>query len=118
MSTTREDLEYHYTNDWTASFTAEDYDGNAIDVTGATLRFRLATIAGTTVFTLTESDGLTIASASDGLVTLRVTPAHQTNAGVTASTRYLWEYRVTTSGGEVLTQAHGHLNVLPSLLSS
>jgi hypothetical protein len=115
MSTTREDLEYHYGNDWTASFTAADYDGNAIDITGATLRFWLATIDGDVIMTRTESDGLTIASGADGFATLRVTPAHQATAGAAASTRYLWEYRVTTSGGVILTQAHGHLNVLPSL---
>lgn len=99
-------------------FEVVDADGDVIDITGATIRWRMSTIAGTTVMTRTEADGITITSGTSGLCSLRVTPSHQTSASVAASTRYQWEFRVVTSGSITSVQARGHVNVLPSLLSS
>ena len=117
MSTVQ-DVSFHYTEDWTWTLLRKDGDGTPIDISGSALRFRLATIDGTTVMTRTESDGFTVTDGTGGECILRVTPAHQTNAGVAPATRYVWEFRVTTAGNIVMTQAYGHLTVLPSLLSS
>lgn len=117
MSTVQ-DLEFHKGEDWVVSFEVNDGIGNDIDITGATINFRLASLTGTTVMTRTESDGFAIDSGTTGECTLRVTSSHQTTAGVAASTRYQWEMRVTTQGGLISVQGRGHLNVLPSLLAA
>lgn len=111
------DLEFHIDEDWLIDLSLEDGDGDPIDLSGSpTLRFRLSTLAGTTVMTRTEADGITVTSGTDGECTLWVTPAHQTSASVTASTRYQWELRSVASG-VTSVQARGHLTVLPSLLA-
>ncbi len=109
-----QDLEFHLGEHWNIKFEVNDGEGTDIDITSATLQWRLSTISGTTVMTRTAGDGLTITGASTGACTLSVTPTHQTTGSVAAG-RYKWEFRVTTTGGTVTVQARGNLNVLPSL---
>ena len=116
---TEHDLEFHIGEDWVIDFTLEDGDGDALDLSSSpTLRFRVSTLAGTTVMTRTEADGITVTGGgTTGLCTLQVTPAHQTSASIAASTRYQWEFRAV-AGGLTSVQARGHINVLPSILAS
>lgn len=114
---TKHDLEFHYKEHWPIDFEVLDGDGDAIDITAATLQWRMVNAAGTTVMTRTAGDGLTVTSGSAGLCTLLVTPTHQTDASVAQSTRYQWEFKVTTSGGTSSVQARGELVVLPSLFA-
>lgn len=115
---TIQDFEFHKGEDWIVAFEINDGLGEDIDISGATINFRVSTLAGTTLMTRTEADGFSIESGATGLCTLRVTSAHQTTGGITASTRYQWELRVTTQGGLITVQGRGHLNVLPSLLAA
>jgi hypothetical protein len=114
---TRIDVDFVYTEDWTFAFTVEDGDGTPIDITGSQLRFRLADLDGTVLMTRAEGDGFIVTSGTDGECMLRITPTNQTDAGVIPSSRYLWEFRCITSGNLVLTQANGHLVVQPSLFA-
>jgi hypothetical protein len=109
-----QDLEFHLGEHWNVNFEVNNGLGIDIDITSATLQWRLSTLSGTTVMTRTVSDGLTITTAATGLCALSVTPTMQTNASVAAG-RYKWEFRVTTTGGTITVQARGNLNVLPSL---
>lgn len=111
------DMKFHIGSNWGVDCTAKDGSGDILDVTGATIRFRLATISGTTVMTRTEADGITITDGSAGQFSINVTQTHQTNASVTAKT-YQYEIRVVTAGNLALVQARGTINVLPSLLAS
>jgi hypothetical protein len=108
------DLEFHLGEHWNVAFQVNDGNNADIDITSATLQWRLSTLSGTTVMTRTVSDGLTITTAATGLCSLSVTPTMQTTASVAAG-RYKWEFRVTTTGGTITVQARGNLNVLPSL---
>jgi hypothetical protein len=112
---TQLDMKFHLGEDWLVDFECLDADGDVINITGATTRFRLSSISGTTIMTRTESDGITITNGTLGLCSLRVTPTHQTSASVAASTRYEWEFRVVTSGGVTSVQAEGAITVKPSL---
>jgi len=111
------DMKFHYDSNWGIDCTAKDGSGDILDVTGASIKFRLSTIAGTTVMTRTEADGITITDGTAGEFSINVTPAHQASASVSASTRYQYEIRVVTAGNLTLPQARGHINVLPSLLA-
>jgi hypothetical protein len=108
------DLEFHLGEHWNVNFEVNDGNGSDIDITSATLQWRMSTQAGVTVMTRTVSDGLTITTAATGLCALSVSPTHQTNASVTAG-RYKWEFRVTTAAGTITVQVRGNINVLPSL---
>jgi hypothetical protein len=115
---TEADIKFHLGEDWTVDFVCEDASGDASNITGATLRWRMSTLAGTTVMTRTEADGITITGGSSGLCRLRVTPTHQTTGSVAGATRYQWEFRAVTAGSVTTVHARGHINVLPSLLAS
>ena len=111
-----QDLEFHLGENWIVDFEVNDGDDENIDITGATLQWRLATGEGDAVMTRTVGDGVTITSGPTGLCTLSVTPLHQDNDGVASRTSYYWEFRVTTALGTVSVQASGALYVHPSLL--
>jgi hypothetical protein len=113
-----QDLAFHLGENWIVDFEVNDGDGENIDITGATLQWRLASPDGTHTMTRTAGDGLTITSGATGLCTLSVTASHQSSAAVQARTNYQWEFRVTTSGGTISVQALGALYVHPSLLAS
>ena len=110
------DLEFHLGENWIIDFEVNDGDDASIDITGATLQWRLASPEGDTIMTRTVGDGVTITGATTGLCTLSVTPLHQSNDGVVSRTNYQWEFRVTTLLGSVSVQATGALYVHPSLL--
>lgn len=110
------DLEFHLGENWIVDFEVNDGDDENIDITGATLQWRLASPEGDTIMTRTVGDGLTITSGTTGLCTLSVTPSHQSNDDVASRTSYQWEFRVTTALGTVTVQASGALYVHPSLL--
>ena len=111
------DLEFHLGENWIVDFQVNDGDDENIDITGATLQWRLNS-DDDEVMTRTVGNGLTITSGPLGLCTLSVTPVHQTNGGVQSRTNYQWEFRVTTALGTVSVQAGGALYVHPSLLAS
>ncbi len=115
MSVTQE-LDFHLGENWIVDFTVADNAGVAIDITGATLQFRVSSIAGSTVMTRAVSDGITVTSGSAGECRLNVTPAHQTSASITSATRYLWEFRAQTASLTTV-QAVGHINVKTSLFA-
>lgn len=104
--------------DWIWNLTATDGDGTVIDITGATIKFRIASLAGTTVDTRqTGGSGVSIVSGSAGTYTVTVTPANQTTASIAASTNYKYEIQITTSGGTIYDQMEGILKVEPTLFT-
>jgi hypothetical protein len=109
-----QDLEFHLGEHWNVNFEVNDGNDANIDITSATIQFRVVTSAGVTAMTRTVGDGITITTAATGLCALSVTPTMQTTASIAAG-RYKWEFRVTTTGGTITVQARGNLNVLPSL---
>jgi hypothetical protein len=114
-NTTKRDLEFYFGEHWKVDFEVKDGNGAVIDLTGATLQWRLVNSLGTTTMTRVVADGITVTSPTSGLCSLSVTPAHQTTAAITEENNYNYEFRVTTSGGIVTTNARGALAVLPSV---
>jgi hypothetical protein len=109
------DLEFHYGENWIIQYECNDGNGNDINLTGAALEWGMATLNGSPVMTRIIGDGLTLTNALEGEVTLSVTPFHQSDAGITESTSYRYEFRVTTAAGTVAVQAKGMIAVLPSM---
>lgn len=111
---TRIDLEFHYGEHWRLDLTCLDYDGDAIDLTSATLNFRMKS-GSTTVMTRTNGDGCSISVAASGTCVVNVTPTHQSTASVTAGKTYKWEFQVTDQNSTKYTVFHGNLNVKETL---
>lgn len=111
------DLEFHLGENWIVQYECNDGNGNDINLTGASLEWALATLNGSPVMTRTIGDGITLTVPLEGSCTLSVTPIHQSAAGVTDSTTYRYELRLTTAAGTIAVQGKGMLAVLPSLLA-
>lgn len=110
----RFDLTFRYGDDWKIDWECTDGDGDVINLTGATLEFKMA-YGNTTTMTRTNGDGVAITSATGGQCQLVVTPAHQVSASITEGRTYKWQFKVTESGGAVTTQGYGNLTVAESL---
>lgn len=110
------DFPFHIGEDWKLVITARDGVGDVIDLTGATVQFRLAT-SSAAVITATNGSGITVASPeTSGVFTVDITPTMQTNASI-AIGDYRYECRVTTAGSLKTVQIRGTISVLPSLFS-
>jgi hypothetical protein len=114
---TETNLDFTLGEDWEIDFDLNDADGVNLDLTGATVAFRLAR-RGRTILTL-ESPGSDVgvdspATLGTGLIT--VTPTDQSSAvpAVIAAV-HEYEVRVTLADGRKTTQAFGSLNVARSL---
>jgi hypothetical protein len=114
LSTMR-DLEFTFGEHWIVDWEVKDGIGGVINLTGATIQWRLVNPVGTTVMTRSVADGITVTGATTGLCSLSVTPTHQTTAGIVEEGNYAYEFRVTTSGGIVSTNASGALTVRPTV---
>jgi hypothetical protein len=90
---------------WPMDLTLQDAAGAALNLTGATIVFRLNNVALGTV---------TLTNAALGLAKINVTPAQQTAAGIIEGS-YKYEIRATLSDGTVTTQLWGAFEVLPTL---
>jgi hypothetical protein len=114
---TRADLTFTKGRHWVLHLTAQDADGTAIDISGATISFRISTTAGVTTDTRTTSDGISITSGTDGEYTVTITPTNQTSSSIAASTNYKYEVQIVTAGGVYYDNLEGYLNVRPSLFT-
>jgi hypothetical protein len=112
---TKRDLEFTFGEHWRVDFEVKDGDGSIVNLTGATIQWRLVDKLGATAMTRAVGDGITITGATTGLCNLSVTPAHQTTAAIVEEGNYAYEFRVTQSGGIVSTNASGALVVRPSV---
>jgi hypothetical protein len=112
---TKRDLEFTFGEHWNVDWEVKDGIGATINLTGATIQWRLVSPTGTTAMTRTVADGITVTNATSGLCTLSVTPTHQTTAGIVEEGNYAYEFRVTTSGGIVSSNASGALTVRPTV---
>lgn len=115
LMSTQRDLAFHFGEHWNLNFEVKDGDGNAINITGATLQWRLVDKVGATTMTRSVGDGLTVTVGTLGTCALSVTPTHQTAAAIVEEANYAYEFRVTTSGGVVSTNARGAFVVLPTV---
>jgi hypothetical protein len=106
-----ESLKFYEGEDWFFSFTTADEDGEPLDLTGATVLFRLSR-GGYEVLTKTADIGAT--SAAEGLGTLIIEPADQSNIEPQV---YRYEIQVTLQDGSKTTQAAGALTVERSLFA-
>lgn len=112
----RHDLTFVKGKTWKLDLTATDGDGDIIDLTSATIKFRISSLAGTTVDTRqTGGSGISLVTATLGTYTVVVTPAQQTSASIAASTNYKYEVEITDQNSVVYDQLYGILKVEPSL---
>jgi hypothetical protein len=104
--------------DWIWNLTATDGDGTIIDLTSATIKFRISSLTGTTVDTRqTGGSGISLVTATLGTYVVTVTPANQTSASIAASTNYKYEIQITTGAGTIYDQMEGVLKVEPTLFT-
>ena len=111
---TKIDLELTYGAHWSLDMTCKDHDGDAINLTGATLNFRMKS-GSTTVMTRTNGDGCAISVAASGTCVVTVTPTHQSTASLTAGKTYKYEFQVIDSGSVYYSIFHGNLHVRETL---
>jgi hypothetical protein len=114
----RHDLTFVKGKTWKLDLTALDGDGDIIDLTSATIKFRISTNSATptTVDTRqTGGSGISLVTATLGTYTVTVTPAQQTSASIAASTAYRYEVEITDQNSVVYDQLYGQLKVEPSL---
>jgi hypothetical protein len=84
----------------TIARTLTDEDGDAISIAGATVRFRMAPIAGGA--TVVDEAATIVGDGTGGQVTYTFAAADSATAG-----RYLAEWQVTFSGGAIQTFPNG-----------
>lgn len=99
---------------WVIDCVFLDAEGEALDITGATIEWRVAARPGQApLVTATTSNGLIdITGATTGLATITVPYASHSSA---VPATYLHEARVALSGGEVTVQFRGTLTVYDSI---
>jgi hypothetical protein len=114
MSKTR-NLEFSEGETWVIDATYLDSAGEALDLTGATVEWVVATKQGVAaIVTATTGNGLIVVDADPetGLATITVPYASHSAA---TPRGYLHESRVTLASGEVTVQFRGTLVVYDSL---
>jgi len=84
-------------------------NASVIDLTGATEKWRIGPRSRySTDVTLTEGDGITVVSATDGTYTLNLTGARTSNLD---PGRYRHELEVTDSGGTIHVVLEGFIEL-------
>lgn len=110
------DFPFHIGENWKLVITARDGDGDVIDLTGATIQFRVAS-SSASLITATNGSGVTVSSPeTSGVFTVDITPTMQTNASISIGD-YRYECRITTAASLKTVQLRGNISVLPSLYS-
>lgn len=93
---------------WRIVGDVRDVNDEVLDLTGATVEFRMSSRGADYDFSPTISD------AENGVWQLIVTPAQQTAANIVPD-EYSFEVRVTWPSGLVSTQVIGNINIAHSL---
>ena len=117
MTDVAQDFEIVSGNDRSVNITVTDDDGNAVDLTGATITWKAATSpeASSALITKTNdsTNGISVSTPSNGVLTINLDPADtQSLDGV-----YYHETLVTDSSGNKSTVAIGHMKVRPNLIT-
>jgi hypothetical protein len=100
------------TNNYTG--TVLDSAGDAVDLTGATLRFTAKLNRGdadnaTGVIAKTTGSGITHTNAATGQYRITLAPAD--TSSLTATTLYFWDLQLTDGAGSVFTVDNGTLTI-------
>ena len=98
---------------WSLDATCRDSLGSVINLTGATIKWRLS-LNGAPALDCSLGNGITIVSAAGGECLITVTPAMQVAAGLSAAF-YQHQCRVTLADASVSDQFAGSFAVTPSL---
>lgn len=103
--------------DWIVDVTVKDGNGNVVDVTSATCKWRVAAASSSTspLMLRTVGTGITITNGTAGTLRCAASATNQTAAGLVAGTRYRHELEVTTTGSVVYESFHGYLTPTPGL---
>jgi hypothetical protein len=104
---------FHVGETLTIDVTCLDADGVPIDLTGASIVFRLASRSARLLDAVVGA-GVTITDAAAGECRVIITPSMQSIAGIPPGD-HLYELRVTSSGGAVSIQAEGVFTLSDSL---
>jgi hypothetical protein len=111
---TKKDLAFHLGETWGMDVTCSDADGNPIDLTGATVKWRLASKTAK-IMERAIGDGIVIdADPTTGRCKVDVTDTMQTTAAVAVGV-YRHELWVVQANGAISVQVVGAFNVAPSL---
>lgn len=94
------------------NFVVQDEDGNAVDLTNATVKWGLAATSAiaTPVLTKTSDDDITITDAEAGECSVLIDQGDLDDDGA-----FYHELEVTLAGGESYTYAQGNVLILPTV---
>ena len=107
---TRIDGTFHAGETWLIRGTACDENGNALDLTGATVQLRVTNSSAVVLDLATPLNG-SITDAVSGQYRFVITPAQQTGMPLTS---YDFEVRVELPDGTVTVQNTGRIIIKPS----
>ena len=100
---------------WPIVITCYDASGNILNLTGANVRFRVAS-ASALLLDLSSTGGtVLVPTPANGVAQVSITPTQQTTAGFDPATIYTYEFQAVLSDGTVTDQANGLFYVQPSL---
>jgi hypothetical protein len=97
---------------WVIDFALNDADGEDLDLSGATVAFRLSRNKVLALSLTSSSEDISVDSPADGNGTITVEPADQ--AGIVPAV-YEYEVRATLQDGSKTTQAYGSVEVRRTL---
>lgn len=105
----RLNLDFHLGETWDFDFVAMDHQGNALDLTGATVRWRLAN--STEAFVQVNAE---IVSLANSICRVKVLPTQQ---GLVRPRMYRHEAHVTLASGDIYVQIVGEFLLKASLFA-
>ena len=108
MADNVQNFEMHAGDDQDLAFTVKDEAGSAVDITGFTIAWRLAThVTAPMLVSKATGGGITITDAVQGEFTVALAAADTAGlAGV-----YYHEAELTDGGGDISTIATGHVTL-------
>lgn len=110
---TKKNIQFHVAETWIMPFGLHNADNSVLDLTGASVQFRLV-LGATVLFDKAIGTGIEITSLANGQGKITITPAEQIAAGIVKGKTYKYELRATTPDF-VTIQCEGEFKTLPSL---
>ena len=97
---------------WAFLVTANDANKKPLDLTGASLEWKLANTSGADVLTLTRDHGIDVLDDLKGRLVINVDKTATVNF---VAGEYLHQLRVTTAQAQISTQFKSYITVLDPL---
>lgn len=112
---TKKNIQFHVGETWVMPFGLHNADNTVLDLTGASVQFRLM-LGATILFDKAIGSGIALTDIVNGEGTITITPAEQVAQGIGKNKTYKYELRATTPEF-VSVQCEGEFKTLASLFA-